>query len=98
MTKYPLPLNEEERLLELYAHDLLHSGYDESFDDITELAKELCGAEGALVTVIDRDKLWVKSPQGTTIKEVPREHSFCTHTILQNDILEVPDATIDDKF
>jgi diguanylate cyclase (GGDEF)-like protein len=36
--------------------------------------------------------------QGMTVRETPREHSFCAHAIQGTGLMTVPDATVDPRF
>ncbi len=90
--------NEEERLEKLYSYNILDTVDDAQFDEITKLAARLCDAEISLVTLVDKDRQWFKSHHGIDLQETPREHSFCAHTILQEDFFEIEDARKDSRF
>ncbi|GAB2908903.1 PAS domain-containing protein [Rheinheimera gaetbuli] len=92
------PHNEAERLQALATSGLLNCLADESFDRITRLAQALFGCKISLCTLIDEKKQWFKSRQGTALKETPRDVSFCAHAIFNDDVLYVPDATLDLRF
>jgi GAF domain-containing protein len=89
---------EKERLEEV--HRFLQLGFDKSseFQDIVDLAAQLCDKPVALITLLDEDINWVKVRTGIPIEMMPRETSFCQYSILQDDVLIVPDATKDDRF
>jgi diguanylate cyclase (GGDEF)-like protein len=90
--------SEEERLRALYRYDVLDTPPEESFDRITRLAKLALQAPMAMVSLVDRDRQWFKSRQGTETAETPRSISFCTHTIREAEPLVVPDALNDPRF
>ncbi|WP_162416136.1 response regulator [Cyclobacterium roseum] len=94
----PLPENEPDRLEALFATQLLDTLPEASFDNLTELAAEICQTPIALVTLLDRDRQWFKSTVGLDFHETRREDSFCQYTILKDGILEVPDASKDARF
>jgi diguanylate cyclase (GGDEF)-like protein len=98
MSAAPKPINEQQRLAELRALDVLDSDDEERFDRITRLARRLFDVPTALVSIVDDDRVWFKSRQGMDEQENPRAHSFCAHAILGDDVLLVPDATADDRF
>ena len=50
------------------------------------------------MTLVDTDRQWFKSRQGTDIAETPRDQSVCAHAILESDVLQVPDLATDDRF
>lgn len=94
----PQPHNETERLQALTSSGLLNNLADEGFDRFTRLAQALFGCKISLFTLIDEQKQWFKSRQGTALKETPRDVSFCAHAIFNDDILYVPDASQDQRF
>ncbi|MBM4132196.1 MAG: PAS domain S-box protein [Nitrospira sp.] len=71
---------------------------EEDFDELTKLAATICGAPVAAIGLIDARRQWFKSSVGLDRSETSRELSFCTHTILQRDLLVVPDAGQDERF
>lgn len=98
MTKYPIPENEKERLNALRSYAILDSLSEDEFDRITELASLICDVPVSLVSLIDEERQWFKSKIGFEKKETYRNLSFCQHTIMGTEILEVADATKDERF
>ncbi|WP_425216059.1 sensor domain-containing diguanylate cyclase [Tumidithrix helvetica] len=92
------PENESLRIDSLRSLNILDTPPEERFDRLTRLAKRLFGVPIALVSLIDVNRQWFKSCQGMEATETPRDISFCGHAILGNDILIVPDASLDDRF
>ncbi|KKI99579.1 GAF domain-containing sensor histidine kinase [Prochlorothrix hollandica] len=98
MIPAPLAPNEADRLADLLAHDLLDTDDETEFDQITQLAALMCGADIALISLVDNRRQWFKSRVGLDPRETPRELAFCAHAIQGREILEVPDATQDERF
>lgn len=98
MLTAPLPQDEEGRLAALQAHDLLDTLPEQDFDDLTALASRLCETPIALVSLVDRSRQWFKSRVGVDAAETPRELAYCSHTILGEDLMVVPDAFEDERF
>jgi len=94
----PSPENEAERLKALQETELLDSAPEAEFDELAQMAAILCGTPVATVTLVDKDRQWFKAKVGVERTEDPREHSFCAHTILQRDMMIVPDAAADVRF
>ncbi len=92
------PDDEAARVAALHRYDILDTPTEQSFDDLTRLAALVCGAPVALITFIEEDRQQFKSTFGVTLSETCREDSFCNHTILQNELLIVSDATGDARF
>jgi signal transduction histidine kinase/ActR/RegA family two-component response regulator len=94
----PLPSNESERLQALHDYEILDTEPEPSFDEITTLAADVSGCPVATISLIDQDRQWYKSRLGLDIKETPRRDAFCAHTILEEKMVVVPDATKDPRF
>ena len=93
-----LPENEKERLEELRSYQIMDSEPEQDFDDLVELASQLCDSPIALITLIDENRQWIKAKIGVDISETTRDIAFCAHAIHDNDIMIIRDATQDDRF
>ncbi|MGA8441340.1 MAG: PAS domain S-box protein [Candidatus Sulfotelmatobacter sp.] len=94
----PLPENEASRLGALYSYRILDTCSEGRFDDLARLAIYVCGTPIGLVGFIDANRQWFKSRIGWDSSEIPREVSFCNHTILQTDLVIVSDTLSDKRF
>lgn len=95
----PKPDNEEERLAELKSYDILDTEAEEAFDELTKLVSQILGTPMAMVSLLDRDRLWFKSTHGLPLKEAPRDITFCAHAILDpGAVYNIPDASKDERF
>ncbi len=94
----PIPKNEVKRLKVLWQYDVLDTVPEEVFDDLTDLAADICEAPIALISLVDEDRQWFKSKVGVSLRETARDISFCAHAIMNQGILIVPDATKDPRF
>ncbi|AFY39499.1 GAF sensor signal transduction histidine kinase [[Leptolyngbya] sp. PCC 7376] len=96
---FPIPSNEAERLDALEEYQILDSLPEQSFDDLTAIAAQICGTPIALISLVDKERQWFKSRQGIDATETPRGHSFCTHAIMDpEEVLVVPNALEDPRF
>ena len=86
---------QEERLAALQRYEILDTPGETEFDDIVQLVAEICEAPVAVVNFIDSDRQWFKAEVGLGVCSTPLETSLCSHIILQNDFVEIPD-TLDD--
>ena len=93
--EFLLPENEVARLDSLKSFRILDTPPERVFDDLTSLTSYICGTPIAFIGFMDADRLWFKSRMGWDIPEVPRDMSFCAHTILQSDALVVSDTLTD---
>lgn len=98
MPTAPLPPDESGRLAALEEASILDTMPEKAFDDIVAIASLVCGAPMAVIGLIDRDRQWYKAKVGVDSDQVARDLSFCVHTILQDDVLEVNDARKDPRF
>jgi CheY-like chemotaxis protein len=94
----PLPKNEGSRLESLRGFRILGSSSEQGFDDIAHLAAIVCDASVVVIAFVDEQRVWFKAKIGLELDEIPRDDSFCTHAILQSDVLIVPDPISDQRF
>ncbi len=94
----PIPKNEVKRLNVLWQYEVLDTVPEEIFDDLTELAADICETPVALISLVDEDRQWFMSRVGVNVTETPRHMSFCSHAILSDSLFIVPDATKDERF
>lgn len=98
MLSAPAPPGESARLAALHALQILDTPAEERFDRITRLAAKLLDMPIAYVALVDSDRQWFKSACNLPSSQTARSISFCSHTILGDDILEIPDAWQDARF
>ena len=97
--KIPIRLpNEELRLRDLMSYEILDTGEEKEFNDLTVLAAQICGCEIAAITFIDKDRQWFKAKKNAAVQQTPRDFSFCGHTILEHTVMIVNNAKKDDRF
>lgn len=92
------PVNELERIKALRAYAILDTPADRHFDDLVVVASYICETPIAMVSLVDTDRQWFKAKVGLEIEQTSRDVAFCGHAILEDTILEVPDATVDPRF
>jgi len=89
---------EQKRLNALLKLDVLDTPPEKVFDDIVEHAAYACDKPIALISLVDEDRQWFKARHGIEAIETSREVAFCAHAILDDDILQVKDASKDKRF
>lgn len=90
--------NDSERVKALLEYGILDGTMDEELNDLVNLASEICGTSISLVTLLDEDKQWFKAKKGLASDGSAREVAFCNHTIQNEEIFEVKDASKDVRF
>jgi PAS domain S-box-containing protein len=90
--------SEADRLMALQRYQILDTGPEKAFDDLTFLASHICAAPIAYLSLIDADRQWFKSKIGLTINEVPRRGGFAAHALTQTDVFVVNDVIQDKLF
>src|ERR1700744_4088158 len=76
----------------------LDPGIASDLRDVVNLAAHICSAPVAIITLLGENTQWFKVAVGTEVTETPREMSFCNYTIQQDDVLVVPDLSMDDRY
>ena len=95
---FPVPVNEAARLKTLRGYDILDTPAEDAFDDIARLASAICGTPISLVSLLDESRQWFKARVGLDATETHRDLAFCSHAIMQPDVLVIPNALEDARF
>ncbi len=98
MFETTLPRAEMRRLLSLLNYQILDTPTERIYDDLVELAAQLCGTPIALISLFEGDRQWFKSRRGLDLTEIPRTISFCAHTLAGDGTFVVADAVTDSRF
>jgi len=94
----PLHEKESERLDAVHKLGILDSDPDPRFDAITKEATEKLHVPISTVSILDKDREWYKSCQGTAAKEGPRDIAFCSWALLSKTAFIVEDTLLDERF
>jgi PAS domain S-box-containing protein len=94
----PASAEEAERLRVLRAYSLDSLQDDPELAQIAAFAAKLCDAPVALVSLVEEERQRFLAREGIDATETPRDISFCTHAMLRDGMMEVPDALLDPQF
>ncbi len=88
---------EEMRLALLRGYNILDTAPEDGFDEITQLAAEICNVPIALISLVDEGRQWFKSKTGLEIDGSDIDGSICAHAIAADDYLEINDTASDPR-
>lgn len=86
------------RLAALYDLEILDTEPEREFDEIAELVAAICDTPVGVVNLIDADRQWFKAETGLGVRSTPLETSLCSHVILENEFVEIPDTLADTRM
>lgn len=99
MTKAKIHPREKERLALLDSYSILDTLPEKDYDNLTQLAAEICQTPISLITLLDDKRQWFKSHYGLETSETPIEDAFCAQAITADDpIFTVENAKEDIRF
>ena len=91
-------VDERVRMSAIAEHDIERLRDDATLTRITDFAAALCETPVALVSIVEENRQTFLSRTGLEATETPREQSFCAHAMLEDEVMVVPDATLDPRF
>ncbi len=93
----PRPADEAARLATLRRYQVLDSGSEPEFDLLAELAAQACDAPYAFISLVDAERVWYKAGHGRPPAERARDEDYCAWTVLEDELLHVPDLQRDPR-
>lgn len=96
---YPIAIDEEARIEKLREYQVLNTNEEPAFTRLTELVKLFFDVPVVAITFTDEDTQYLKSPHGLgDICTTARDVAICNYTVLSDDVLFVPDLSLDSRF
>ncbi|WP_018700639.1 PAS domain S-box protein [Amorphus coralli] len=96
--KPPIPSDDAARVAALRRLAILDTEREASFDRLVQLASRQFRVPIALISLIDKEREWFKASCGFGRMDLDRDLAFCTYTILDDEVMVVPDARLDPRF
>ena len=98
--RFPVPANEPERLAAVRALNVLDTAPEIAYDEIGELAAEVCQCPVAYISFMDDDRLWLKAKYGLPpdFNQCAREIAFCATTVCGTEMVVASDLRQDARF
>lgn len=98
MTHGPKPsagLSDQDRLAALDGYAVLDTPPEPGFDGIVILARAICAAPVALVSLVAEGRQWFKARSGFPDCGSDLDASVCKHVLGRHDLLVIPDLSRD---
>lgn len=92
------PTLEAARLDTLASCGIVDTPSEPAFDAVVRLAQRMFDVPIALISLVTDTRQWFKARAGLDVPETPRDIAFCSYTIMSQNVLVVPDATLDPHF
>lgn len=83
------------RLAALDAYGILDIAPEKGFDDVVLLARNICEAPVALISLVAENRQWFKARVDFRACETDLNASVCAHVLAQLDLLVIPDLSAD---
>lgn len=71
---------------------------DEVFEKIIAITAEYYNVPIAMISIVGEHEQWFRARVGISDNSTPREISFCAHSLLDKQPLEILDARLDERF
>ena len=96
---HPVPQNESHRLAAVDAYQITNTPTETCYDDIAELAAQICECPVGVINIIGDTKEWLKAKYGLppNLTFLPRG-TVCSTAICQGELLTVNDLSRDSRF
>ena len=100
MKPYPVPENEAGRNDALRGFQIMDTPPEIPYDELGEIAAQLCGCPVSYVSFIEEDRFWFKAKYGlpADFHSCPREIAFCSVTVCGQDLVYAPDLANDARY
>ncbi len=90
-------IEEIKRLQTVLSYNILDTPYEKDFDELAQLIALICDVPIAIISMIDDKRQWFKAKVGIPSDETPIEETFCQYTVVQDELLEISDALLDER-
>lgn len=93
----PEDVTNPDRLAALDSFGVLDTSPEPGFDQVIHIARVLCDAPIALVSLVAENRQWFKARAGFEPAETDLSRSVCAHALAEPDLLIIPDLTLDPR-
>lgn len=96
--KSSLSDNESKRLHALKRYNIVETLPDRAFDDATALVSYICEVPIAYISFVDHNRQLFRSEIGLGASDKPRQITFSRYTIMDSELVEIPDTMLNERF
>lgn len=86
-----------DRIAKLHSLAILDSQPEPAFDGLLAIARTICRAPTALISLVDSNRQWFKARIDFGPCETDLDRSVCSHALEQGSTLIVPDLSVDPR-
>lgn len=90
-------LYDRARLAALADYQIVDTPAEPNFDDIAQLAAQLCDAPISLVSLVETNRQWFKARVGLELEQTPIDQSVCKLGLQNKGLLIIPDLATDPR-
>src|SRR5471032_3301389 len=91
------PPADQFRLAALHRYNVLDTPSCLDFTFLTELAAKVCDVPYSFISLVDAERVWVKSYTGLALDSLPRDQCYCSLAVLGEASTEIADLTLDPR-
>lgn len=88
----------EERMAVLESYCVLDTPTERDFDALVKLASQICETPVSLISLVTDNRQWFKAKTGFDEAETTLDKSICNHTMWSDELVEIIDASQDERF
>lgn len=90
--------DEAGRVAAVHRYEFLDAPPEAEFEQLTALLKTMFGVPIAFISLIDDKRQVYTASLGLDIGSLPRNETFCEHTLMASHVMVVEDARVDERF
>ncbi len=87
-----------ERIAAFAPYGILDTPREAEYDDLAQLAAQVCKAPIAVVNLVLADRQWFKAEVGLGVRETGLDASICRHLLLTPGLTVIPDTREDPRL
>jgi GAF domain-containing protein len=95
---FPIRADEQRRIETLEALNVVDTEGHAAVTRFVEIAKTLFDTPMGAATMLDANKQWFYARSGLAAHETPRDMAFCNYPVYYEQLFEVLDASLDERF